>query len=97
MVTLEMAATQETGVLYNVSIIPQVDVEFVDSTVVLLRVAYNVVYNVSIVSILCGQHAATTKLELNYGEPCAGCTVVRSLLRSIIRVQIYYNVTLLCE
>ena len=83
-----MAATQETGVSYNVSIIPQVDVEFVDNTVVQLRVAYNVVYNVSIVRILCGQHATTTKLELNYGEPCASCIFVSSLLRSVIRVQI---------
>ena len=65
-VTLEMA--QETGVTYNVSIIPQVDLEFLDSTVIQLRVAYNVIYSVRIVSTLCGRHTTTTVKNLSYGE-----------------------------
>ena len=66
-VTLEWA--QEAGVSYNVSIIPQVDVKFIDNTAVqLIGVAYNVGYNVSIVSILCGRNSTTTSIQLSYGE-----------------------------
>ena len=65
-VTLEWA--QEAGVSYNVSVTPQVNVEFLDSTLVQVVVAYNVVYNVSIVSTLCGRHTAIKFNKLCYGE-----------------------------
>ena len=71
-VTLELIANQEAGVSYDVSVVPQVLSEFIDSTVVQLRVAYNAIYNVNIVSTLCGQHFATTMLEISYGESCIG-------------------------
>ena len=66
-VTLEWA--QEAGVTYNVSVAPKMDVNFIDNTAVkLIGVAYNVGYNVSIVSILCGRNSTTTRVQLSYGE-----------------------------
>ena len=68
-VTVTLKWAQEPGVLYIVSVVPQVDVEFIDSTVVQLRVAYNIIYNVSIVITLCGRHTTTIFNKLSYGEP----------------------------
>ena len=66
-VTLEWS--QEAGVTYNVSVAPKMDVNFIDNTAVkLIGVAYNVGYNVSIVSILCGRNSTTTRVQLSYGE-----------------------------
>ena len=65
-VTLEWA--KEAGVSYNVSVTPQVNVEYLDSTLVQVVVAYNVVYNVSIVSTLCGRYTAIIFNKLCYGE-----------------------------
>ena len=65
-VTLEWA--KEAGVSYNISIIPQANVEFLDSTLVQVGIAYNVVYNISIVSTLCGRHTAIKFNKLCYGE-----------------------------
>ena len=69
-VTLELAANQQTGVVYNVSVVPQVDFEFIHSTVVQLRLAYNVEYNASIVRTLCERYTTIKNLKLSYGEPC---------------------------
>ena len=73
-VTLELAANrsnQETaGVSYNISVVPRVDLMFINSTVVQLRVIYNVEYNISIMRTLCGQYTITTPLKLSYGESC---------------------------
>ena len=66
-VTLEWA--KEASVSYNVSIIPHcANIEFLDSTVFQVVVAYNVMYNVSIVSTLCGRHTAIKFNKLCYGE-----------------------------
>ena len=76
-VTLELASNhsnQETtlvaGVSYNISIVPRVDLMFINSAVAQLRVIYNVKYNVSIVKTICGRYTTTTTLKLSYGEWC---------------------------
>ena len=67
-ITVTLKWVQEAGVSYNISIFPQVNHESIDSTVVQLRITYNVMYNVSIMRTLCGRHTTTRLSKLNYGE-----------------------------
>ena len=67
-VTVTLKWAQEAGVSYNVSVVPQVDFEFIHSTAVQLRVAYNVIHTVNIVCTLCGRRTATKFNKLGYGE-----------------------------
>lgn len=80
--TLELAANHgnhETGVSYNISVVPQVELVFTDSAIIQLRVAYSIVYNVNITRTLCGQYTTTTTLELSYGEQCT-CIIIINII-----------------
>lgn len=82
-VTVTFKWAQEAGVSYNISIVPQVDFESIDySTVAQLWIEYNVMYNVSIVSALCGRHTTTKFSRLYYGE-LYYCTNTSLLFMSI--------------
>ena len=61
---------REAGAVYHINIVPQtphIQLTNAMTIVINLTVSYNIQYNVSIVSSLCG--ATTTKL-LNYGKYC---------------------------
>ena len=62
---------QEDGVLYDVSVVPNVTIRLNQSTLsrfsVLLIVSYNIQYNVSVVATLCGR-STTHVTELRYGK-----------------------------
>ena len=69
-VTVMLELIRESGVTYNVSIQPTVELEYarLRENVLLLMILYNVSYHVSIVANLCGQYSTSTVL-LNYGKP----------------------------
>ena len=68
-ITVFLEWTQEDGVSYNVSSLPQVALKFTRNTSVQLTVSYNIQYNVNIVAFesFCGQKSATTAVELKFG------------------------------
>ena len=70
---LKMMVSQwmaETGVTYNVSIIPQlVPIMKSSTTSIKLRASYNTSYNVTVLATLCGQNSANTTLVIYFGEP----------------------------
>ena len=71
--TVSLSWTQQESSLvsYNVSIVPQAAVIFVqgpESITIQLTVSYNTWYNVSIVGTLCGRKISSTTVELDYGK-----------------------------
>ena len=69
-VTVTLQWFQEAGIVYHVNVLPEnlmSHTEFVshDTTTINLTLSYNIQYNVSIVSSLCG---VTTTKVLNYGK-----------------------------
>ena len=70
-VSLSWTKQESSLVSYNVSIVPQAAVIFVqgsESITIQLTVSYNILYSVNIVGTLCGQNISTTTVELNYSE-----------------------------
>ena len=55
-------------VSYNVSVVPQLSVIFIESTSIQLIVPYNTLYNVGVHATLCQQVSAATFIGLNYSE-----------------------------
>ena len=67
-VTVNLDWTEEDEVSYNVSVTPApLMIRQVCSTCVELTVPYNIVYNVSVLSTLCGRNTTATVVELIYG------------------------------
>lgn len=75
--TVNLEWIQESGVSYNVSVIPPVAVRATGSTSVQLTVGYNTLYNVSVIAKTHCDHT-TTVIGLIYGE--------FSLIKSVIIV-----------
>ena len=68
-VSLSLSWTQRTvGALYNVTVIPQAEMNFTEQTTIQLTLSYNVIYSVTIVTIVCGQTTSTTVTQLHHGE-----------------------------
>ena len=67
-VTVNLDWTEEDGVSYNVSVTPPLMIRQVCSNCVELTVPYNIVYNVSVLSTLCGRNTAATVVELIYSK-----------------------------
>ena len=68
-VTVNLDWTEEDGVSYNVSVTPApLMIRQVCSNCVELTVPYNIVYNVSVLSTLCGRNTAATVVELIYSK-----------------------------
>ena len=67
-VTVNLDWTEEDGVSYNVSVTPPLMIRQVCSTCFELTVPYNIVYNVSVLSTLCGRNTAATVVELIYSK-----------------------------
>ena len=55
------------GALYDLVVLPQAFEMYNSSTIIVLTLQYNVLYNVSAALSLCG-HISTDTLKLNYGE-----------------------------
>ena len=67
-VTVTLQWPREAGAVYHVNVLPQtphIKVTNVMTVTINLTIFYNIQYNVSIVSSLCG---ATTTKVLNYGK-----------------------------
>ena len=71
-ITVILGWTPESSLYrYNVNVVPQPEVKWFqnDSTRAQLTIAYNVLYNVSVIAThLCGQNSVTAMIELYYGE-----------------------------
>ena len=67
-VTVNLDWIEEDGVSYNVSVTPPLMIRQVCSTCVELTVLYNIVYNVSVLSTLCGCNTAATVIKLIYSK-----------------------------
>ena len=66
MVMVKWTHLDNSEVLYNVSVAPQIDVNFIDNTTIQLNVSYNIFYTVSILSTRCGIESATI-IQIHYG------------------------------
>ena len=67
-VTVTLQWSREAGAVYHVYIIPEIPhTEFIANTAIVinLTISYNIQYNVSVVSSLCG---VTTTKALKYGR-----------------------------
>ena len=67
-ITVTLQWPQEAGAVYQVNVVPVIELTNVmshDSFVTSLTISYNIQYNVSIVSSLCG---VTTTRVLNHGK-----------------------------
>ena len=60
--------TLEDGVLYNVSVVPEVDIIFNGTACVQLMLSYNMLYTVSVEATQCGGDATSTTIELSYSK-----------------------------
>ena len=60
--------SEDKGALYDLVVLPQASIKIYNSsTIIVLTLQYNVLYNVSAALSLCG-HISTDTLKLNYGE-----------------------------
>ena len=59
---------EEIGASYNITVVPQVVMNFTGQAAVQLMVFYNIIYNVTVVIIVCGQTIAVTMTKLQYGQ-----------------------------
>ena len=67
-VTVSLEWAHENGVMYHVDVIPQVPIRFLrSSTIILLTVLYNMLYNVTVVGSLCGQNSTQSVIEIYLG------------------------------
>ena len=58
------------GISYIVSVLPAIDLRFIERASVNLSLPYNTAYNVSAVATsLCGQSTRIAFIQLYYGEP----------------------------
>ena len=67
-VTLVLEWTQENSYSYNISAVPQVAMIYIGNTSIQLTVPYNMLFNVSITALLCGQNHVTTTVTLVYSK-----------------------------
>ena len=65
-ITVILGWSEDKGALYDLVVLPQA-FKIISSTVIVLTLQYNVLYNVSIALSLCG-HISTDTLKLNYGK-----------------------------
>ena len=60
---------ENTSILsYTLDIVPCANITEIEAGSVQLQVLYNTIYNVSIISTLCGVNSAVTSVMLNYGK-----------------------------
>ena len=59
---------EEIGASYNVTVVPQVVMNFTGQAAVQLMVSYNIIYNVTVLIIVCGQTIAMTMTKVKYGQ-----------------------------
>jgi hypothetical protein len=69
-ITVMLELIRESGITYNVSIHPTVQLEYTSyrENVFLLMIPYNVSYHINVVASRCGQYSTTTTIMLNYGK-----------------------------
>ena len=67
-ITVILGWSEDKGALYDLVVLPQALIKIYNSsTIIVLTLQYNVLYNVSAALSLCG-HISTDTLKLNYGE-----------------------------
>ena len=59
-ISVTMGWMQETDVSYNISIVPEVAIQFVERTNVRLNLFYNTEYSVRITATMCGRNNEAT-------------------------------------
>ena len=74
-VTVSIDWANENGVMYHVDVSPQVPIRLLRSTIVLLTVLYNTLYNVTVVGSLCEQNSTQSIVEIYFGVYINFCLI----------------------